>query len=144
MLKKTITYTDYNGTKRKEDFYFNLSMAEITQMELSTDGGIQNLIEKIVQEQNNRKLVEFFKDFILRSYGEKSDDGKHFNKSREVVEAFTQTEAFSELFMELLTNTDEAVRFITGVIPQSMAEEVEKMRKNGEYENHINSLLPEQ
>lgn len=117
MLKKTITYTDYDGNERTEDFYFNLSKAEISEMELSINGGLTKLIEKIVQENDQAKIVEYFKDLILRSYGEKSLDGKRFIKSKELSEAFSQTEAYSELFMELATDADAAAAFVNAITP---------------------------
>lgn len=143
MLKKTITYTDYNGTVRKEDFHFNLTKAEVLQMEMGTVGGMQQMLEKIISSQDTARLVEVFEDIILRSYGEKSADGKHFVKNKEVVEAFKQTEAYSVLFMELVTDADAASKFINGIIPQEMAEQIEQMKENGEYEDKVKSLLPE-
>ena len=104
MFKKTITYTDYNGTERTEDFYFNLSKAEIAEMELSINGGMSELIKRITNTQDTKQLIALFKDLILRSYGEKSLDGKRFIKNDELREAFSQTEAYSELFMELAGN----------------------------------------
>ncbi len=118
MLKKTITYTDYDGNERTEDFYFNLTKAEITEMELSHDGGLTKLIEKIVAEQDSKRIVEIFKDLILRAYGEKSPDGKRFVKNQELRDAFAQTEAYSDLFMELATDAEAAVAFVNGIIPQ--------------------------
>lgn len=117
MLKKTITYTDYNGSKRTEDFYFNLTKAEITQMEMSMNGGLSKMIEKIVQTNDMKRIVEIFKDLILKAYGEKSNDGKRFIKNQEIREAFSQTEAYSELFMELATDPNAATAFINGIIP---------------------------
>lgn len=118
MLKKTITYVDYDGNERTEDFYFNLSKAEIAEMELSAEGGLTKLIERIVAAQDGKKIVEIFKDLILRAYGEKSPDGKRFIKSPELRDAFAQTEAYSELFMELATNADASTAFVNGIIPQ--------------------------
>ena len=117
MLKKTITYTDYNGESRTEDFYFNLSKAECMEMELGTAGGMQSMIERIIAAKDNRKIVDVFKEIILRAYGEKSPDGKYFRKSPEISANFASTEAYSELFMELATNADSATQFINGVIP---------------------------
>lgn len=111
MLKKTITYTDYNGMERTEDFYFNLSKAELMEMEMSTTGGMEAYVEKIVNAQDAPAIVQTFKELILKSYGEKSLDGKRFEKSPEKADAFAQTEAYSELFMELATNTDSAIKF---------------------------------
>lgn len=121
MLKKRIKYTDYDGNEREEDFYFNLTKAEITEMELSTEGGLQNLIEKIVDTQDTPQLIQFFKKIILMAYGEKSPDGRRFIKSDELSTAFTQTPAYSELFMELATDEVSASAFINGIIPKDLA-----------------------
>lgn len=120
MLKKTITYVDYNGTQRTEDFYFNLSQAEIMEMEMSTVGGFVEMINRIVEAQDTPSLIKIFKDLILKTYGEKSLDGKRFIKSDEIREAFSQTEAYSQLFMELATNAAAAAEFVNGVIPRSL------------------------
>jgi len=117
MLKKTITYKDYDGNDRTEDFYFNLSKAECMEMELSTDGGMQQMIERIVSEKDNAKIVKVFKEIILKSFGKKSPDGKRFYKSEEISSEFAATEAYSELFMELATDADAASRFISSVLP---------------------------
>lgn len=118
MIKKTIKYTDYDGNEREEDFFFNLTKAECMEMELSTDGGMENFIKKIINEKDNKRIVEIFKDIIIRSYGEKSLDGKRFMKSPEIAANFVATEAYSELFMELSTDADAAAKFINGVIPK--------------------------
>lgn len=120
MLKKTISYTDYDGNARKDDFYFNLTKAEVMEMEMGTTGGMRKMLEKIVQEQDSKRIVETFKDIILRAYGEKSPDGKRFMKSKEIADAFMQTEAYSELFMELATDANAAAAFINGIIPQNV------------------------
>lgn len=117
MLKKSITYIDYDGNQRTEDFYFNLNKAELTEMELSHDGGLVKMIEKIVAEKNAKRIVEIFKDLILKAYGEKSPDGKRFIKNTEVRDSFAQTEAYSELFMELATNAEAAAAFVNGITP---------------------------
>ena len=117
MLKKTITYTDYDGNKRTEDFYFNLSKAEVAEMEMSVEGGLTKTLEKIVAEQDGKRIIEMFKDLILKAYGEKSLDGKRFIKSKELSEAFSQTEAYSELFMELAMNAEASAAFVNGIIP---------------------------
>lgn len=127
MIKKTITYTDYEGNSRTEDFYFNLSKPELMEMDFSADGGMEKMIKKIVDAQDTKKIIEVFKDIILRSYGEKSPDGKRFIKVRDghkLAEEFAQTEAYSELFMELATDDKAATDFINGVIPQSLANEL--------------------
>lgn len=117
MIKKTITYADYNGVERTEDFYFNLTKAEIMEMEMSTSGGLAEMITRIVAAQDAPAIIKIFKDLILKAYGVKSPDGKRFMKSKEISEEFEQTEAYSQLFMELVTNTDAASAFVNGIIP---------------------------
>lgn len=130
MLKKTIAYTDYNGVERKEDFYFNLSKAEIVEMQMSTAGGLDEMINKIVATKDNVAIVKIFKDLILKAYGEKSPDGKRFIKSKEIADAFSQTEAYSILFMELSTNAEKAAEFVNGIVPADVAQEMAKETSN--------------
>ena len=118
MLKKTITYTDYNGTERTEDFYFNLSRAELMEMEMSTTGGMIELIQRIVAAQDSPAIIKIFKELVLKAYGQKSADGKRFIKSDELSTEFAQTEAYSQLFMELATDADAAAKFVNGIVPQ--------------------------
>lgn len=117
MLKKTITYTDCNGNERTEDFYFNLTKAEVLKMEMGVSGGMAEKIKKIIAAQDQPTIIRVFEDIILMAYGEKSDDGKHFIKSKELSTAFMQTEAYSNLFMELATDADAAAKFINGILP---------------------------
>lgn len=121
MLKKTIKYTDYDGQEREEDFYFNLNKAEIAEMEYSVSGGLSKMITKVVETKDNTVIMKIFKDIIMRSYGEKSPDGKRFIKSNKLSEEFVQTEAYSELFMELATNTDALTAFINGIVPANVS-----------------------
>lgn len=116
MIKKTMTYTDYNGTERTEDFWFNLTKAEATELEFSESGGITKMIERLVQEQDPTGILKVFKDLICRSYGKKSPDGKYFIKSKEQTDAFLQTEAYSDLFVEFMNNADEFSAFFAGVL----------------------------
>lgn len=124
MLKKTITYTDYNGVKRTEDFYFNLSKAEIMEMEMSTTGGLAEMIQRIVQAQDAPAIIKIFKDLVLKAYGQKSPDGKRFIKNDALREEFEQTEAYSNLFMELATDSDAAAAFVNGIVPADVGEKV--------------------
>ena len=117
MLTKKITYTDYNGVERTENFYFNLTKAEIAEMELGTEGGLSNMVQRIVDAKDTPAIMRVFKELIMKSYGEKSADGKRFIKSKELSEAFTQTEAYSELFIELATNPDAPAAFVNGIVP---------------------------
>ena len=127
MLKKTMTFTDYNGVERTENFWFNLSKAEIMEMELGTEGGLAEMIQKIVAAKDAPSIVKIFKDLILKSYGEKSADGKKFVKSQELSEAFSQTEAYSDLFMELATDSDKASEFVNGIIPNVPNDQMAKL-----------------
>lgn len=129
MLKKTITYTDYNGSERTEDFYFNLTKAEIMEMEMSTTGGLAEMINRIVAAQDMPAIIKVFKDLVLRAYGEKSADGKRFVKSDEIATGFAQTEAYSILFMELATDADKASEFVNGVVPADMSKAAAKASK---------------
>ena len=117
MLKKTITYIDFDGNDRTEDFYFNLTKAEVAEMELSADGGLTKFLNKIVAEKDSKKIVEMFKSLILKSYGEKSLDGRRFIKNQEVRDSFMQTEAYSQLFMTLATDANAAQAFVNGIVP---------------------------
>lgn len=120
MLVKNIKYVDFDDNEKSEDFYFNLTMAEVTEMETSTEGGLAKMLEKIVAEQDSKRIMEIFKDIILRSYGEKSPDGKRFIKNKEIRDSFSNTEAYSELFMSLATDAEKASEFINGILPKNL------------------------
>ena len=124
MIKKNITYTDYNGVTRTEPFYFNLSKSELMEMEFGTVGGFTDMVQKVVATQDLPSLIKIFKDFVLKSYGIKSDDGRRFEKSEELATAFSQTEAYTTLFMELATDSKAASEFINGVVPAEVAKEM--------------------
>ena len=124
MLKKIITYTDYNGVERTEPFYFNLSKAELMEMELGVTGGMTEMLDKIIAAKDAPSLMKTFKEMIMKAYGVKSDDGKRLIKSDELSIAFTQTEAYSVLFMELITDDKAAADFVNGIIPNEIQTEV--------------------
>ena len=123
MIKEPITYTDYNGIERTEDFYFNLTKAEIMEMEMSTTGGLAEMIQRIVAAKDQPAIIKIFKDLILKAYGEKSADGKRFMKSEEIRLGFEQTEAYSQLFMKLATDADAAAKFVNGIVPADMTQQ---------------------
>lgn len=129
MYKKTITYTDYNGVERTEEFLFNLSKAELAEMELSKVGGYKAYIEQIIKSDDREEILDTFKTLILNSYGEKDESGKRFIKSDELSTAFSQTEAYSNLFMELITDADAAAAFVNGIVPPEIRQESEKAQK---------------
>lgn len=117
MLKKTMTYTDFDGNQRQEDFYFNLTKAEVLEMEMGIDGGLTQMLNKIVAEKDSKRIVEVFKDLVLKSHGQKSPDGKRFMKSQEIRDAFAQTEAYSDLFIELSMDAKAAAAFVNAIVP---------------------------
>ncbi len=128
MLKKTITYTDYDGVERTEDFYFNLSKAELIRMECGVKGGLTKKLEEISKSADPTQIMPVFEDIILKSYGKKSDDGKFFRKSAELSEEFSQSEAYSELMVELIRDETAASNFVNGLI-NIKPEELEEAKK---------------
>lgn len=131
MIKKTITYTDYNGNERTEDFYFHLNKREIMTMEMGTAGGLAERIQRIVAAQDQPAIIAVFEELIQKSYGVKTPDGRGFLKRAEDLEAFVATEAYSDLFMELATNAEAASEFVNGIVPADLAKQVEEQNKAG-------------
>lgn len=129
MLKKTIKFVDYFGDEREEDFYFNLSKAELMKLQLGTIGGLTERIKNIMSTKNVPAMMDLFEDIILKSYGEKSEDGRRFVKSDELAKAFSETPAYEELFMEILTEEGAAANFIKGIIPAELAKELDSQEK---------------
>ena len=126
MIKKTITYEDYNGVERTENFYFNLNKAEVLEMEMGTEGGMAETIQKIVDAKDAPAIIRVFKDLVLKAYGVKSDDGRRFMKTKpdgtRYADDFSETEAYSQIFMELATDADAAAKFVNGIIPADLAQ----------------------
>lgn len=120
MIEEKLTYTDYNGNERTESFYFNLTRAELAEMELSTEGGYAAMLEKIIAAKDQPTLIKIFKELILKTYGKKSTDGRRFIKSKEISDEFSQTEAYSDLFMTLATDAQKASEFVNGVMPKNL------------------------
>lgn len=118
MIKKTVEYTDFDGNKRKEDFYFHLTEAEVADWELSIEGGLSKMLVNIIKSNDVRKIIPIYKEILIKSYGVKSPDGRRFIKNDEVREDFVQTQAFSDLYMKLATDADEGSEFIKGVMPK--------------------------
>lgn len=119
MLKKPITYVDYDGNTRTENFWFNLDEAEILELQMSSEGGMTAMLEKMIEEKDGKRILETIKRVIMMAYGEKSLDGKYFEKSPEKSRAFTQTRAYSVLLMELYRDGGAAAEFMNKIIPQS-------------------------
>lgn len=128
MLKKTVTFTDYDGVERTEDFYFNLNKAELTMLFNSVSGGLGKKLEQIAKSKDGPTIMENFKEILKLSYGVKSNDGRTFRKSPEIYADFEATEAYSEIFMELCTDAEAAAEFIKNVIPKDLAAELEKQQ----------------
>ena len=124
MISKTVTYTDYNGVERTEKFYFNLEKAEVLEMEMGVSGGLGTMLQKIIDAKDTPLIIRTFKDLLLKAYGEKSPDGKRFIKSEELSTAFSQTRAYSELYMELALDAKKAAEFVNGIMPKDMQVDV--------------------
>lgn len=123
MYVKRLTYKDFNGTERTEDFYFSLTEAEALEMELTTPGGVVAMLQKIIDEKDTKKMIEYWKNFLVTSYGEKSPDGKYFVKDPEKTKMFTYSKAFSDLFVLFSTNDIEAAKFVRGILPGDISDE---------------------
>lgn len=119
MIKKTISYTDLFGNEKTEDLYFNLTIMELADIDARYEGGLEKHINNIIKKKDGRQLAELIKDMILTSYGEISEDGRKFIKNEDIKEAFDNSIPFEELYTELLTNEDEAEKFISGITPNT-------------------------
>lgn len=138
MIAKTIKYKDYNGVDREEKFFFNLTQAEITEMEMSVDGGLAETIKRVIDAKSQPEIIKIFKELILKAYGEKTADGKRFRKiddeGHPLSIAFSETEAYSKLFMELATDDSKAAEFVEGILPadidkKALDEEIKKQQE---------------
>lgn len=129
MIQKTITYTDFDGNERTEDFYFHLTEQELTEWELSVDGGLSGVLTRIMKSKDDRKTMELFKEILIKSYGVKTPDGRGFIKNKEVLDNFKYTQAFSDLYMELATNDKAAAEFVNGILPKDLVKNAEKEMK---------------
>ena len=126
MYKITETYTDYDDNQRTEDFYFNYSEAELTDLQFNVSGGLAGMIDKIIKTNDMPKLVELFRELIQKAYGEKSNDGRRFMKSPELTKEFTETVAYSQIYMRLATDSKAAQEFINKVVPKSMKDKMQQ------------------
>jgi hypothetical protein len=136
LLKKSITFEDLNGQEVTEDHFFHLSKADLVEMELSQEGGLSKKLEEVVESGDGKSIIETFKKLVLDAYGKKSDDGRRFIKTPELRAEFEGSEAYSALFMELVTNADAAAEFVNGIVPRGMEQDVEKLRQVGEDRRH--------
>jgi hypothetical protein len=127
VLKKTITYKNFNDEEVSEDYFFHLSKAELVELEMSHQDGLSEALQRIIEAEDGKAIIAEFKKIILGSYGKKSPDGKRFIKTQELRDEFESSEAYSTLFMELVTETDKAIEFVNGIVPQGLAEDAAKI-----------------
>lgn len=127
MYTTSIEYEDYDGNKRTKEASFHLNKAELLELQVSWDGGLERVLRKIIEEHDQKRMIEMIKMIILKAYGEKSIDGNRFVKSPEITDAFTQTEAYSELFMRLATDDKAAADFVNGILPKDLVNDVKKL-----------------
>lgn len=150
MYKETRTYNDYNGRSRTEDFYFNLTKAEVFELEISYEDGVSEWLETLVKTKNVVELADTFKTILLKAYGRKSADGRMFEKidkdGHKLANDFAQTEAFSDMYMELAFDSEKASKFFNGIFPTFTEEELKRMEKKAEEAraklNEANSEVP--
>ena len=124
MIKKTITYEDFNGGKQTEDVYFHLSKTELIDLEYSFEGGLTEILPELIKDKNIPKILELFKSIILKSYGKRSEDGRTFIKNEEEAQEFLKSPVFDALFMELLSSPETATAFIGGIIPKDLSRNI--------------------
>ena len=120
MLKRVITFVDYDGNKRTEGHYFNLNKVELAQLYVGTAGGYDEFLKRIVDAKDTAAMLKVITDLVESSYGIKELDGKRFRKNRELTEAFIQSPAYEALFVELISNTDEMIKFVKGILPDDL------------------------
>lgn len=137
MRKETITYTDYNNVTRTEDFFFNLNEAELTALQYGVDGGLKEMLERIVKSNDNKQIMACFHELIAKSYGEKSSDGRRFVKSKELSEAFMQTEAYNELMLRFMTDANYSAEFINDVL----ADVTKRTKERNAKKDEINAIV---
>ncbi len=130
MLKRPITYEDFDGNTVTDVFYFNLSKPELIEMDVEHEDGLGKWIQKVIDSKDHKTLIKQFKEIVLMSYGVKSDDGKRFIKSEQLREEFSQTAAYTALFMELASNEGAAADFIKGILPKDMTGELDKVTES--------------
>jgi hypothetical protein len=143
VLKKTITYKDFNDQEVSEEFFFHLSKAELVELEMSHQGGLSASLQRIVAAEDGKGIIAEFKNIILTAYGKKSADGRQFVKNQQLRDEFASTEAYSTLFMELVTETDKAIEFINGVVPAGMADDVAKLAESPPVLTPVPETIPE-
>lgn len=135
MLKRTITYTDYNGLERTEDFMFNINKSELTTLEMTELGGLRQRLQKMIDGKDAPEIMKMFREILHMSYGEKSLDGRRFMKSDEISTAFEQTEAYNIIFMELCTDAKAAADFISAVLPSDLQQAAKEASKEATGDN---------
>lgn len=117
MLRRDITYTNFDGVEVTDTLYFNLSKSELILWQTSENGGLAEKLQKMLNQKDGKLIMQTFYDILLKSYGEKSADGRRFIKSDELSKAFSETPAFDILFSELLSDPEKALLFVRQVMP---------------------------
>lgn len=132
MLRKEVKYKDFDGNDRKDVLWFHLNEVEITEMDLETSGGLVKYMESIIDTNDVNQLIAIFKDLLIRSYGERSMDGKHFYKDDKIRNEFVSSAAYPVLYMEMVSDADKAVEFINGIVPSNIREQMAKIENTPE------------
>ena len=132
MLRKEVEYKDFDGNDRKDILWFHLNEVEITEMDLETSGGLVKYMESIIDTKDVDRLITIFKDLLIRSYGERSMDGKHFYKDDKIRNEFVSSAAYPVLYMEMVSDANKAVEFINGIVPSNIREQMAKIENTPE------------
>lgn len=142
MLKKQVTYKDYDGNDKTTTLYFHLNKFEWLELETYTKGGLIENLKHAIETGNAKKTIDILKKIILRSYGEKDPETGSFEKSDDIAIRFSKTDAFSELFYELAYNEEAAQSFFMGLIPVELRAEAEKKMAEMNPKDHGLIQLP--
>ena len=142
MLKREVRYEDFDGNMTSDIFYFNLSKPELIEMEVEYEQGFGKMLQNIVESKDNKQIIAHFKKLVLMAYGVKSEDGKRFIKSEKLREEFSQTAAYSELFMELASDDKAAVIFLNGVLPREFRGDVEAVAASVSSQTTTPAIVP--
>jgi len=133
MLKKTITFKDLDGNEITEDFYFNLSKRELAEMKIAHKGDLSEYLKEIIRSEDGQAILDNIKNFIAMSVGVRGEDGRRFIKNRDITDSFMQSDAYDELFFELVSNADAAADFFMGIVPEDIRNHVANQPSDEDY-----------
>ena len=140
VLKKTIRYTDFDGTSREEDLYFNLSEAELLEMAIHHDRGVEGVaayFKELGESKDPKLIIPAVKNMLLLAYGERSEDGRHFRKSPEITDDFVSSAAYQEMFMQMMSDRDTIMGFFKGALPAKYLQALNELEREHSVEELV-------